>query len=103
VHRGDAPLVFSSNLWHRLHGATQFPRRLVVEQNKKNKSALLDKSEVLDLLKDAIARAGSQSAWARETGIHRTALSAVLNGRKGLQPKIITALGLQKVEAYTRV
>jgi DNA-binding transcriptional regulator YdaS (Cro superfamily) len=57
---------------------------------------------VLAMLRDEILKAGSQSAWARLTGIHRTALSAALNGRKGLQPKIVAALGLQKVEAYIR-
>jgi hypothetical protein len=50
-----------------------------------------------------IARAGSRSAWAREKRIHRAALSAILNGRKRLQPKVLAALGLRKVEAYTRL
>src|SRR5215475_1137838 len=53
-------------------------------------------------MRAAIAEAGSQSEWARRKGINRTAVSAILNGRKGLQPKIVAALQLKKVEAYTR-
>jgi hypothetical protein len=75
----------------------------VVEDKKKTGHALLDHDDAMALLREEIEKAGSQSAWARLTGIHRTALSAALNGRKGLQPKIIAALGLRKVEAYVRI
>ena len=67
-----------------------------------NKANLLNKDDALDLLRGEIEKAGSQSAFARQTGIHRTALSAILNGRKGLQPKILAALGLKRIEAYVR-
>ena len=70
--------------------------------NKKGKASLLDKDDVLKLLRDAVAKAGNQSAWAREKNINRTAVSAILNGRKNLQPKILAALKLRKAEAYTR-
>jgi DNA invertase Pin-like site-specific DNA recombinase len=73
-----------------------------VDGAKKNKPALLDKDDVLRLMRAAIAEAGSQSEWARRKGINRTAVSAILNGRKGLQPKIVAALQLKKVEAYAR-
>ena len=73
-----------------------------MDQVKKNKPSLLDKDDVLKLMRAAIAEAGSQSEWARRKGINRTAVSAILNGRKGLQPKIVAALQLRKVEAYTR-
>jgi hypothetical protein len=74
-----------------------------VERDKEYRPTLLDTEDALELLRGEIARAGSQSAWAREKRIHRTALSAILNGRKRLQPKILAALGLRKVEAYTRI
>ena len=74
----------------------------LLEQRDKIKPTLLNKEEVLNLLREAIADAGSQSEFARRKGVHRTALPAILNGRKNLQPKILTALGLKKVDAYTR-
>lgn len=74
-----------------------------VDHGKKGKSSLLDKDDVLRLLRDAVAKAGNQSAWAREKNINRTAVSAILNGRKNLQPKILAALKLRKAEAYTRM
>jgi hypothetical protein len=74
-----------------------------VDHGKKGKSSLLDKDDVLRLLRDAVAKAGNQSAWAREKNINRTAVSAILNGRKNLQPKILAALKLKKAEAYTRM
>jgi len=73
-----------------------------VDGKTRKKPLLLNKQEVVNLLRKEIAKAGSQSEWARRTGIHRTALSALLNGRKGLQPKILAALGLKKVVAYSR-
>ena len=48
-----------------------------------------------------IAKAGSQSEWARKSGVHRTAINAILKGRKKVQHKLIVALGLKKIEAYT--
>jgi hypothetical protein len=77
--------------------------RLFVDHGKKGKSSLLDKDDVLRLLRDAVSKAGNQSAWAREKNINRTAVSAILNGRKNLQPKILTALKLKKAEAYTKM
>ena len=75
----------------------------MVDGSKRNKPGLLDHDDVMRLLREAIAKAGSQSAWAREKAINRTAVSAILNGRKNLQPKILAALRLKKAEAYTRV
>jgi hypothetical protein len=74
-----------------------------VDHTKRNKPSLLDRDDVLKLLRDAVAKAGNQSAWAREKNINRTAVSAILNGRKNLQPKILAALKLKKAEAYTRM
>lgn len=74
-----------------------------MDHGKKGKPSLLDKDDVLRLLRDAVSKAGNQSAWAREKNINRTAVSAILNGRKNLQPKILAALKLKKAEAYTKM
>jgi len=63
--------------------------------------ALMDRDDVLNLLRAEIAKAGSQSEWARKSGVHRTAINAILKGRKKVQHKLIVALGLKKIEAYT--
>jgi DNA-binding transcriptional regulator YdaS (Cro superfamily) len=63
---------------------------------------LLDENDVLRLLREVVDRAGSQSAWARRSGIDRTLLNQVLRGKKRLPPTIIQALKLKKVVAYER-
>jgi hypothetical protein len=38
--------------------------------------------DVMPLLRSEVKRPGGQSEWARQTGISRTMLNKVLNGRK---------------------
>jgi DNA-binding phage protein len=52
--------------------------------------------DVLTLLRRDIERAGSQSEWSRQTGISRTYVNRVLNGRKPPGLSICRALGLEK-------
>jgi DNA-binding phage protein len=49
--------------------------------------------DVLKLLRLDVDRAGGQSQWSRQTGIGRTYLNRVLNGRKPPGPSICRALG----------
>jgi DNA-binding phage protein len=56
-----------------------------------------DEKDVLRLLRSEVKRAGSQSAWARKTGIDRTFLNKVLTGQKSLSQKVIKALKLRTV------
>jgi plasmid maintenance system antidote protein VapI len=63
---------------------------------------LLDENDVLRLLHEVVDRAGSQSAWARRSGVDRTQLNNVLRGKRRLSPTIIQALKLKKVVAYER-
>ena len=58
------------------------------------KSALSEK-EILDLLRDEVGRAGSQSAWCRHTGISRTFLVKVLRGQQHVSPPILKALKIK--------
>jgi hypothetical protein len=44
------------------------------------------------LLRAEIAKAGSQSAWAREHGFDRCMLNKVLRGRKPITPNLRNAL-----------
>ena len=60
---------------------------------------LLDETDVLRLLHEG---AGSQSAWARRSGVNRSQLNHVLSGKRRLSPRIIQALKLKKVVAYER-
>jgi DNA-binding phage protein len=48
--------------------------------------------EVLRILGQEIDKAGSQSEWARRTGINRTTLNQVISGRRKPGPDIFSAL-----------
>jgi DNA-binding phage protein len=61
---------------------------------------LLDEKAVLRLLRDEIECAGSTTAWAKKTGLDRTMVSAMINGRNPIAKSVIKALGLRIV--YTR-
>jgi hypothetical protein len=53
--------------------------------------------EVLDLLRTAIEREGSQVAFAKHHGINRTFLNMVLKGKRPVGEAVAEALGLHKV------
>jgi DNA-binding phage protein len=52
--------------------------------------------DLLRLLRRDINRVGGQSEWARQTGICRTYINRVLNGRKPPGPSICRALGFKR-------
>lgn len=49
--------------------------------------------EIRSRLADAVGLAGSQSAWARKTGIPRSIVSEVLSQKRDIPESIINALG----------
>ncbi|MCC6105921.1 hypothetical protein [Acetobacter sp.] len=49
--------------------------------------------EIRNRLADAVDLAGSQSAWARKTGISRSIVSEVLSQKRDIPESIINALG----------
>jgi len=57
--------------------------------------------DVVLLLRSKIERAGSQSAWAKKTGVNRTTLNMVLHGRPPTKA-ILRALKLRVVFAEER-
>jgi hypothetical protein len=59
--------------------------------------------DVMKLLHAEIAAAGSQSEWARQKRVNRTVVNTTLSGRRNLQAKVLTALGLEEITVYRRV
>jgi hypothetical protein len=68
---------------------------------KRRRTKILDSEDVLDLLRSELAKTGSQRQWAKKNGVSRPTVCATLGGYRQLQPKILTALGLKKIDAYT--
>jgi hypothetical protein len=58
-----------------------------------------DHDDVLKLLHSRIEAAGGQGAFSSQSGVNRTHLNAVLNGRLPVSPNIIKALNLRTVYA----
>jgi hypothetical protein len=64
---------------------------------------MLDHDEVVQLLKAAVEREGSQVAYAKHHGVDRAHLNQILNGKKHIVgPTFLNALGLRIVYAKAR-
>jgi hypothetical protein len=63
---------------------------------------LLTDDDAMKLLRTEIAGAGSQSAWANASGISRATINQILHGKRCFQPSVLSALGLKRVNAYSR-
>ena len=61
---------------------------------------MLELKDVVSLLREEIKRAGSQEAFAKKTGVHRTALNKVINGARLPSALIIDVLGLAPVYVF---
>jgi DNA-binding phage protein len=57
----------------------------------------LTAKDVVQLLRQEVAEIGGQSAWARKTGIHRSLINRVLQGKEAPTKTIIDALQLKVV------
>jgi DNA-binding phage protein len=62
-----------------------------------NDSRVLETREIIRLLRTQVAQAGSQSAWALDTGIHRSEINKVLRGKRLPNKQMMHALGLRVV------
>lgn len=60
------------------------------------------RDDVLVILCRAIARAGSQDAWAREIGISPQYLSDMLHGRRELSDAVLAPVGLARRTVFVR-
>ena len=58
---------------------------------------VFEDNDVVDLLRITIEREGGQSAFARHSGVNRTYLNRVLNGKAPVYDTIAEALGLRRV------
>jgi transcriptional regulator with XRE-family HTH domain len=54
------------------------------------------------LLKAAVKREGSQSAFAKRYGVNRTELNSILNDRRRISASVAKALGLRRVYVAER-
>jgi hypothetical protein len=66
------------------------------ETNDSIRTIALSSSDVVDLLRTAIEREGSQSAFAEHHHINRTYLNLVLSGKRPVGDSVAEALGLRK-------
>ena len=69
---------------------------------KARKQRILGLDEVVRILRQEVARAGSQAEWARETGVSRPNLNSTITGKRPPTKDVLNALSLKKVFAYTR-
>jgi transcriptional regulator with XRE-family HTH domain len=59
--------------------------------------------DVRSLLHRAIKQAGSVSAWSRRTGIDRSLISRVLNGKRPPTPSFFRALKIKRKTLYVSI
>jgi hypothetical protein len=62
-------------------------------------SLIFDDDEVIQLLRAAIERKGTQDTFAKRFGIDRTHLNQILNRKKSVNKAVESALGLPRVYA----
>ena len=72
---------------------------LLASSNVGSHALILDDNDVILLLKAAIERERSISAFAKRHGLERSFLSNVLNGKRPVSGPLVEALGLRKVYA----
>ena len=63
------------------------------------RSLIFNDREVIELLRAAIERVGSQDAFAKRHGIDRTHLNQILSGKKSVNTAVMRALQIRKVYA----
>jgi len=68
----------------------------------RSRALIFNNDEVAALLRAAIEREGSQSAFARRYGVNRSNMNRFLKGKESLSPKIARVLGLRQVYVADR-
>ena len=59
-------------------------------------AVIFDEDDVVRLLRAAVEREGSQTAFARRHGIERTRVNAILSGKRPVTDGVVDALGLRR-------
>jgi hypothetical protein len=70
---------------------------LLASGNVGNRALILDDKDVIRLLRAAIEREGSISAFARRHGFERSQLNYMLIGKRSVSGPLVKTLGLRKV------
>ena len=60
----------------------------------------MDGMQALEALKSAVAAAGTMTKWAEAHGFSQPYVSDVVYGRRPIGPRMLMALGLEKVVTY---
>jgi DNA-binding phage protein len=80
------------------------PRRigaveLARETNLGRRLLTFNYDEVVQLLRAAVEREGSQVAYARRHGLERSQVNQTLTGKRPVSASVVKALGLRKIYA----
>jgi DNA-binding phage protein len=59
-------------------------------------AVIFDDNDVIRLLRAAVERQGSQTAFAKRHGIERTRINAILSGKRPITESVANALGLRR-------
>ena len=70
---------------------------LLAGSNLGKNGRFFDDPDVVQLLREAVDREGSISAFAKRAGLHRVVVNSILNGRRPVSRPVVKALGLRKV------
>ncbi len=63
----------------------------------------MDANQIIELLKKACAKAGSQKAWAGAQGLSQAYVSDVLQRKRGISDSVAKALGYRAVVTYQKL
>ena len=69
----------------------------LASSNLGSHALIFDDDEVVQLLRAAVEREGSQLAYARRHGLERAQVNQILAGKRPVSASVVKALGLQKV------
>jgi hypothetical protein len=69
----------------------------LASSNLGSHARIFDNGEVVQLLRAAVEREGSQLAFARRYDLERTQLNQILKGKRPVSANVVKALGLRKV------
>jgi DNA-binding phage protein len=61
-----------------------------------HQGAIFDEDDVIRLLRAAVEREGSQTAFAKRHGIERTRINAILSRKRPITDSVVSALGLRR-------
>ena len=64
-------------------------------------AVIFDEDDVIRLLRAAVEREGSQTAFAKRHSIERTRINAILSGKRPVTESVVSALGLRRTYTAT--